>query len=254
MIDQGAPSVRRHAAWILALQAMADGDTAGAHRCLDARGEDERQLIVPLFPMDVADEARLIHIALAAGDRPLALEACAAAQRRSELNPDVASIAGAAAHARGVLDHDAGELSKAVELFGRASRPLALAAALEDLGVVALDGGATDEAVAAFSRALALVAEAGAAWDAARLRGRLRALGVRRRLVATPRPDRGWAALTDSELAVARLVAQGLTNREVASRLFVSHHTVNGHLRSVFTKLGINSRVDLTRLAALHEK
>jgi DNA-binding CsgD family transcriptional regulator len=254
MVDQGAPSVRRHGAWVLALQAMADGDTAGAHRWLDARDEDEGRLIVPLFPMDVADDARLVHIALAAGDRQLAVEACAAAERRFELNPDVASIAGAAAQARGVLHHDPAELSKAVELLGGTSRPLALAAALEDLGVVSLESGVTDEAVAAFSRALALVAEAGAAWDAARLRGRLRALGVRRRLVATPRPDRGWAALTDSELAVARLVAQGLSNREVAARLFVSHHTVNGHLRSVFTKLGINSRVDLTRLAALHEE
>jgi len=254
MIDQGAPSVRRHAAWILALQAMADGDTAGAYRWLGAQGENERRSIVPLFPMDVADEARLVHIALGVQDRELAVEACAAAHRRAELNPDVASIAGAAAHASGVLHHDPAQLSKAVELFGRGVRPLALAAALEDLGVVALDGGATNQAVAVFSRALSLFAEAGAAWDAGRLRGRLRALGVRRRLVAPPRPGHGWAALTDSELAVARLVAQGLTNREVAARLFVSHHTVNGHLRSVFTKLGINSRVDLTRLAARHEK
>jgi DNA-binding CsgD family transcriptional regulator len=51
---------------------------------------------------------------------------------------------------------------------------------------------------------------------------------------------------------VARLVAQGLTNREAAQRLFVSHHTVSGHLRSVFTKLGVNSRVALTRQIGLH--
>jgi DNA-binding CsgD family transcriptional regulator len=56
--------------------------------------------------------------------------------------------------------------------------------------------------------------------------------------------------MTESELAVARLVAQGLSNREVAERLFVSPHTVSSHLRHVFTKLGVNSRVGLTRLAA----
>ena len=56
--------------------------------------------------------------------------------------------------------------------------------------------------------------------------------------------------MTTAELAVARLVAEGLTNREVAERLFVSPHTVNSHLRHVFSKLGINSRVELARLRA----
>ncbi|MDQ1426156.1 MAG: hypothetical protein QOD72_3654 [Acidimicrobiaceae bacterium] len=51
---------------------------------------------------------------------------------------------------------------------------------------------------------------------------------------------------------MASLVAQGLTNREVAAKLFVSHHTVSGHLRSVFIKLAINSHVELSRLVALH--
>ena len=55
--------------------------------------------------------------------------------------------------------------------------------------------------------------------------------------------------MTKSELAVAQLVATGLTNREIAERLFVSPHTVNTHLRQVFAKLDVNSRVDLTRLA-----
>ena len=254
MIDQGAPSVRRHAAWILALRATADGDDAGAHRWLGAGGDDERRSIVPLFPMDVADEARLVHIALGVQDHELAVDACAAAQRRAELNPGVVSVAGAAAHAAGVLHHDLVELGKAVELFGRGRRPLALAAALEDFGVVAVASGTTNDAVSAFSRALSLVAEAGAVWDAGRLRGRLRALGVRRRLVPAARPACGWAALTDSELAVARLVAQGLTNREVAARLFVSPHTVTGHLRSVFNKLGITSRVELAGLVTLHDR
>ncbi len=121
-------------------------------------------------------------------------------------------------------------------------------AALEDMGVVTVDEGDTNGAVDLFGRALELYAHAGATWDAGRVRGRLRALGVRRRLAAAPRPGTGWAALTDSELAVARLVAQGMTNREVAERLFVSPHTVSGHLRHVFTKLDINSRVELTRL------
>ena len=59
--------------------------------------------------------------------------------------------------------------------------------------------------------------------------------------------------LTDSELTIARLVAQGLTNREVASRLFLSPHTVSMHLRNAFAKLRINSRVELARLERAQE-
>src|SRR5260370_396571 len=59
----------------------------------------------------------------------------------------------------------------------------------------------------------------------------------------------GWEALTESELEVVRLVASGLTNRDAAERLFVSPHTVGTHLRHVFTKLNVNSRVELTRIA-----
>jgi transcriptional regulator of acetoin/glycerol metabolism len=57
----------------------------------------------------------------------------------------------------------------------------------------------------------------------------------------------GWSSLRDSELGIARLVAEGLTNREVASRLFMSAHTVDFHLRQIYRKLGISSRVELTR-------
>lgn len=76
----------------------------------------------------------------------------------------------------------------------------------------------------------------------------------RRALELTEAADTAWAAMTDSELAVARLVAQGLTNREVAEQLFVSPHTVSSHLRHVFAKLDVNSRVELTRLAADHDR
>jgi DNA-binding CsgD family transcriptional regulator len=164
-----------------------------------------------------------------------------AAQRRAQLNPQVRSIAATAAHARGLTDHNRKDLAEAVALYEGGSRPLAYAAALEDQGVATVDEGDTDEAVEVLGQALETYAQAGAAWDAGRVRGRLRALGVRRRLVAVQRPARGWAAMTDPELAVARVVAQGLTNREVAERLFVSQHTVSGHLRHVFSKLDVNT-------------
>jgi DNA-binding CsgD family transcriptional regulator len=68
------------------------------------------------------------------------------------------------------------------------------------------------------------------------------------------RPETGWTAMTDAEVAVARLVARGLTNRDVAERLFVSPNTVNSHLRQIFSKLQVNSRVALTLLAKEHDR
>jgi DNA-binding CsgD family transcriptional regulator len=253
MLDHGVPSVRAHAVWALALQAVGDGDLPAAHRRLHALGDDERMSILPRFPMDPADDALLVRIALAAGDHELAAHTVAAAQRRCALNPDVRSVAAGAAHADGLLRRSQQALSGAVELSGDGLRPLALAAALEDLAALTAEKGDTQDAVAGFSRALELYAHAGAGWDAGRVRGRLRALGVHRRLVSARRPGRGWASMTDSELAVARLVAQGLSNREVAERLFLSPHTVSSHLRHVFAKLGVNSRVELTRLAGQHD-
>jgi len=56
-----------------------------------------------------------------------------------------------------------------------------------------------------------------------------------------------WDSLTDAELKVAQLVAEGLTNRETAERLVISRHTVDSHLKHVFAKLALRSRVQLTR-------
>jgi transcriptional regulator of acetoin/glycerol metabolism len=67
-----------------------------------------------------------------------------------------------------------------------------------------------------------------------------------RRNTATT-PGYGWPSLTDTEVAVAEQVAQGLTNREAAARLYLSPHTIDYHLRQVFQKLDVRSRVELTR-------
>ena len=64
------------------------------------------------------------------------------------------------------------------------------------------------------------------------------------------RPSIGWGSLTETELCLAELIADGLTNKEAAARLFVSHHTIDSHLRHIFSKLDINSRVELARVFA----
>jgi len=64
------------------------------------------------------------------------------------------------------------------------------------------------------------------------------------------RPSFGWESLTPTEHGLIRLIADGQTNREAAARLYLSHHTIDSHLRHIFRKLGINSRVQLARIAA----
>jgi predicted ATPase/DNA-binding CsgD family transcriptional regulator len=66
------------------------------------------------------------------------------------------------------------------------------------------------------------------------------------------RPNSGWDSLTPAERDVVRLVCEGLTNNDIATRLFVSPRTVQTHLTHVYTKLGLTSRVQLVQEAARH--
>ena len=63
------------------------------------------------------------------------------------------------------------------------------------------------------------------------------------------RPPSGWASLTPAEQHVVRLVSEGLGNKDIATRLFVSPRTVQSHLTRVYTKLGLSSRVQLAQEA-----
>jgi DNA-binding CsgD family transcriptional regulator len=72
-----------------------------------------------------------------------------------------------------------------------------------------------------------------------------RARGPRRR------PASGWASLTPTEESVVALAVQGLSNPDIAARLYIGRGTVNTHLSHVYAKLGVANRTDLTRLATL---
>src|SRR5262249_28051443 len=80
---------------------------------------------------------------------------------------------------------------------------------------------------------------------AERARVELRASGA----TARRRDPSTVSQLTPQELQVARFVSEGLSNKEVAAKLFLSPRTIDSHLRSVFAKLGITSRTQLARVA-----
>ena len=63
------------------------------------------------------------------------------------------------------------------------------------------------------------------------------------------RPSSGWAGLTPTEVRVVALAAEGLTNRQIAERMFVAPGTVKVHLGHVFTKLGVTTRAELAAAA-----
>jgi len=249
MLQTSAPSVRSHAAWYLALHAMSLGKPDEAHDWLCVPGHDDRLKLLPLFPFEIEDDPQLVRIAVAADDQELAEHAIEQAELRCELNPGVVSFQAAAAHVRGLWRNSTYDLQTAASLFETGPRPLATASALEDLGRLQASKGATDDAIASLDRALTIDVQAGSSWDAARVRGRLRRLGVRRRIVTSDRPATGWESLTSAEAAVAQLASEGKTDREIAETLFISPHTVNTHLRHIFDKLGVNSRISLTRMA-----
>ncbi len=108
-------------------------------------------------------------------------------------------------------------------------------------GELTAGGDRLDQAWAVYDQAGAQVARA----EVQRV---MRAAGLRRAWwpAAPPRQASGWAALTEAELRVARLIAEGHTNKSAAAQLGLSPNTVGAYLRMVFGKLGVRSRVQLT--------
>ena len=146
-----------------------------------------------------------------------------------------------------MLDRDVAALERA-EVAHR--HPWSRASAVEDAGTVLAEQGESVPAGECLQRALVAYGQIGSERDTVRVRAKLRRLGIRRRHWSqVERPAWGWASLTDTEKTVADLVAEGLTNPQVAARMYLSRHTVDFHLRQIFRKLSVSSRVELTRLA-----
>lgn len=156
-------------------------------------------------------------------------------------------------HCRGLVDRDPARLLRAADRYQDASRPLPRAKALEAAAGALVDKGDRDPARAAFSRAIDLYTSLGATRDLARLQARFRAHGIRRApRVKHRRARRGWESLTPAEAKIAALVAQGLTNPQIAARLYLSHRTVATHVSHILGKLDVRSRIDIAREAAGH--
>ena len=196
---------------------------------------------------DPAAAPWMARTALAAGEDELAAAVARAAEALAAGNPGYPAVTAAAAHSLGLAGRDPGRLAEAA---AQHPDPWAQASAAEDLGVLHARQADRGQAIDQLTRAIQGYQPTGAAADMARVRSRLRELGVRRRhwTQSARRPASGWESLTDAERAASELVAEGLNNREVASRMYVSINTVAFYMRQAYRKLSIGSRVELTRI------
>jgi ATP/maltotriose-dependent transcriptional regulator MalT len=254
LLDSGITAAPEDWMWALAVLQEADG-SAGEARDTLTEIYDRLPGRPFLFCNDAAAAPALARMALDAGDTPAAERVVVAATRLAERNPTVVSLAGAAAHADGLVRGDLGALRTAVDHLRRSPRPLARASAMEDAAVAEYEAHNRAAAVELLDEALAEATACGANRMVARLERRLRTLGMRRTAsrASTAESSPAIEGLTSAALRVARLVAAGRTNRQIAAELFISPHTVDSHLRTIYQRLGINSRVELTRIMLEHD-
>jgi DNA-binding CsgD family transcriptional regulator len=183
-----------------------------------------------------------IEAAVAVGKVDEAEDLIAYVVSRQEVSPWTATIAARGhalvAGARGDMDLARNELARALELHALFSDPFEHGRTLLALGTVERRAQAKRAARGALEDAAVVFDRLGADLWLERARAELGRIGGRR--------SQG-SHLTPSERLVVELVVEGRTNREVASALFVSERTVEGHLSRIYGKLGVRSRTELVR-------
>jgi DNA-binding CsgD family transcriptional regulator len=181
------------------------------------------------------------------GDARTVRAAAEALDGLAERNPGVASVNGAKLLVDALTT---GDFEPALEFLRSTPRLLLAARANEEYGRFVVGEGDRQIGLASLDAAYDQYTELGAAVPALRVQRVLQAAGARRRRWAPipQRPEQGWDALTRMERQVALLIADGHSNRSAADELFLSPSTISTHLRAVFRKLDVHSRVQLAHV------
>ena len=261
--------------WARALVLEAQGKGDSALRMLTKAWEQcSGAGVVAEYPVLGPD---LVRMALRGGERLLAEEVTAALEALAA-TAEVASVKGAALRCRGLIDSDPAALLAAVGAYRSSPRRRELALACEEAAVALIAHGKGADARPLAEEALEAYRSMDARRDAARALGRVRGLdrpengkeeatnkrsdrskpgpGARAGTGAGTMTGRGtgagtmaegggWENLTKAEAKVAELVAEGLSNPDIARRLFISRRTVQSHVSHALEKLGLSSRVEL---------
>src|SRR5207249_2421760 len=157
-----------------------------------------------------------------------------AAMEEVAVRAGTAVVGAAVLRSRGLLTDNPAVLSEAARKYQECGRPLEAAQTSEDAAAALVRQGKAADARALLGLALEHYSLLRASYASARVEARLRGLGVRRgKQGSRRRPRHGWDALTETEPTVAYLVAEGLSNRQIAERLFLSRHTVHTHVSHI---------------------
>lgn len=261
----------------LAITALADGDAATALEAITA------QPYLDALPQVAGRRAIGVEVALAAGD-PLAARRCADDVIPTATGAWLAWALTARARvaiAQGEPDQADRDAHEALAIATELEACQLVPDILDCLGTLAVDAGSHREAARLFGAAHAMRQRMGAvrynvwqaayelsasvlrdalgegdfdtAWaEGAALSNKEAIAYAQRGRGERKRPTSGWASLTPTERDVVRLVSDGLGNKDIGMRLFISPRTVQTHLTHVYAKLGLTSRVQLVQEAARH--
>lgn len=192
----------------------------------------------------------LVRLALAVGDADTAAAATQAAADEAER--ESLPVKGAVAdHCRGLLTADPVPVLAAAAYHGSAGRPSRRAEALTDAAALLAGRGDTPSARKAFDEAVGLYRDLEAQWAIRSASARLSGYGIRPRPHGyRARPAHGWESLTPTEAKIARLVAAGRSNPEIAAEQVMSLGTVRTHVSHILAKFGARSRMEIAASAA----
>jgi len=233
--------------WVEANVLEADGDERGALKILGSVWDQTEGLRGLLQYRNLGPD--LARLARAQGDL---VRSQSVADDMSTLTAGTVapSAAGAALRAQGLAHDDADALLAAAVTYRASPRRIETAAACEDAAHSLHGAGRDAEAIPLLDEAAAIYLACGATGDLARVDARLRAHGARRRRRGPAPATHGWEALSPTERTVVDLVAQGLSNPQIGTRMFISRRTVETHVSHVFRKLEMSSRAQLAAAAA----
>ncbi|WBB62418.1 LuxR C-terminal-related transcriptional regulator [Streptomyces sp. WMMC500] len=182
-----------------------------------------------LYVEDPAAAAFLVRLALDTDDEGLKRTVLDTVNGLAGDNPGIAVVSLSALHANALAERDASGLA---HIVAQSPDPVSIALATEELARLhaAQSPARRPRAVTGTPDPAAVVADG----------------------TAGHQPNSCWAVLSDMERRIAYLVSVGMTNRQIARRVHLSAHTVNYHLRKIYKKLGIGTRVELAREAATY--